>query len=89
MVSAENSEYPLEIYQFLKRIDSCSRPFILPAERKAAPPDKHSLILIYPHEQPPGNAFCYRTQVQDCLSCKSSGVLLGSPPISRASFGTI
>lgn len=24
-----------------------------------------------------------------CRSCKSSGVLLGSPPISRASFGTI
>lgn len=32
----------------------------------------------------PGNHYYQR-----CFSPKSSGVLLGSPPISRASFGTM
>lgn len=48
VVNAENVNYPVEIYNFLKRIGSRYMQFIPLAERMAAQPDKNGLTLVHP-----------------------------------------
>lgn len=48
VVNAENVKYPVEIYNFLKRIGSRYMQFIPLAERVAAQPDEHGLTLVHP-----------------------------------------
>lgn len=48
VVNRRNSEYPLEVYRFLKEIGSGFIQFIPIVERKAADPDPNGLVLIQP-----------------------------------------
>ena len=48
VVNRKNSEYPLEVYRFLKEIGSGFLQFIPVVERKAAQADGNGLVLIQP-----------------------------------------
>lgn len=48
VVNRFNSQYPLEIYRFLKEVGSGYMQFIPIVERRAAIPDKNGLVLIQP-----------------------------------------
>jgi uncharacterized protein len=48
VVNRNNSEYPLEIYRFLKEIGSRFMQFIPIVERHAVKPDANGLVLIQP-----------------------------------------
>ena len=48
VVNRQNSQYPLEVYRFLKEIGSGFMQFIPIVERKAAEPGPDGLVLIQP-----------------------------------------
>ena len=48
VVNRQNSQYPLEVYRFLKEIGSGFMQFIPVVERKAAEPGPDGLVLIQP-----------------------------------------
>jgi uncharacterized protein len=48
VVNRQNSQYPLEVYRFLKEIGSGFMQFIPVVERKTAEPAKDGLVLIQP-----------------------------------------
>jgi uncharacterized protein len=48
VVNRHNSQYPLEVYRFLKEIGSGFIQFIPVVERKAAEPQSNGLVLIQP-----------------------------------------
>lgn len=48
VVNRQNSQYPLEVYRFLKEIGSGFMQFIPIVERKTAEPDRDGLVLIQP-----------------------------------------
>lgn len=48
VVNRQNSQYPLEVYRFLKEIGSGFMQFIPVVERKAAEPGSDGLVLIRP-----------------------------------------
>ena len=48
VVNRQNSQYPLEVYRFLKEIGSGFMQFIPVVERKTREPEAHGLVLIQP-----------------------------------------
>lgn len=48
VVNRHNSQYPLEVYRFLKEVGSGFMQFIPVVERQAADPDANRLVLIQP-----------------------------------------
>lgn len=53
VVNRENSQYPLEVYRFLKEIGSAFMQFIPIVERKSAEPLANGLVLIQPSTDKP------------------------------------